>query len=160
MQDTLTIRTAKRSDLVDVVKLWEDLMDFHGKIDSLFTRSEDALDKFHDFICKQLDSEKAEIFIAEIDGKIIGYSFIEISTYPPVFKREEYGRISDVVVTDEHRRKGIGQALFNTSMKWFSKKGMNRVELRVAYQNNQARGFWEKMGFKPVMMTMYREEEN
>ena len=122
MQDTLTIRTAKRIDIVEVVKLWKDLMDFHGRIDPLFTRSEDALDKFHDFIFNQLDSENAEIIIAEKSSRIIGYSFIEISKYPPVFKRDEYGKISDVVVADEHRRNGIGQALFDASMKWFSKK--------------------------------------
>lgn len=159
MKSTLTIRTAQRTDLVDVVQLWKDLMDFHGRIDPLFTRSEDALDKFHDFISKQLDSEEAEVIIADKAGKIIGYSFIEISKYPPVFERDEYGRISDVVVADEHRRCGIGRALFDASMKWFSEQGINRIELRVAYQNNLARGFWEKMGFKPLMMTMYREDE-
>ena len=160
MKDITTIRTAQRTDIVDVVQLWKDLMDFHCRIDPLFTRSEDALDKFHDFISKQLDSDKAEIIVAEIAGKIIGYSFIEISKYSPVFERDEYGRISDVVVAEEHRRFGIGQALFDASMKWFSEQGINRIELRVAYQNNPARGFWKKMGFKPLMMTMYRENGN
>ena len=32
------------------------------------------------------------------------------------------------------------------------------IELRVSNANDVAQGFWEKMGFKPYMTTIYKEE--
>lgn len=159
MQSNLTIRKAKPSDLPEVVELWKELMDFHKDIDPLFTLSKDGPDNFLIWVEKQMELEDAELIIADVSGKIVGYTKIEISNYPPVFEKKRYGMISDVSVAEEYRRQGIGQALFDKSNEWFEGKGISRIELRVSYVNPVARGFWERMGFKPYMITMYKEEQ-
>ena len=158
MQSKLTIRKAKPSDLFYVVELWKELMDFHRNLDPFFIRSKDGSDNFLKWVEKQMEIEDAELFVADVSGKIIGYSKIQISEYPPVFEKKQYGMISDVVVAKKYRRQGIGKALFDESKKWFTGKGISRIELRVANVNPVAQGFWEKMGFKSYMTTMYKEE--
>ncbi len=155
----MKIREANRSDLPEIVGLWKEFMDFHRDLDQFYTRSEDGPSNFQKHLEGQLESEDDALLIAEESGKIIGYAKIEISQYPPVFEMDKYGLISDVAVAEEYRRKGIGQALFNASTKWFTDKGVTRTELRVANVNNVARGFWSKMGFKPYMTTMFKEEK-
>jgi len=158
MQSNLTIRIAKPSDLAEVVELWKELMDFHSDLDPFFTQSKDGPNNFLKWVEKQMELEDAELIIADVSGKIVGYAKIEISKYPPVFEKKQYGMISDVSVAEEYRRQGIGEALFDKSEEWFEGKGISRIELRVANVNPVARGFWERMGFKPYMTTMYKEE--
>ena len=102
--------------------------------------------------------EDAELIVADISGNVIGYAKIEIAKYPPVFEKKQYGMISDIAVSKKYRRRGIGHALFNESVKWFSELKIKRIELRVSNANDVAQGFWEKMGFKPYMTTLYKEE--
>jgi ribosomal protein S18 acetylase RimI-like enzyme len=133
-------------------------MYFHRDLDPFYTRSENGPSNFHKHLEGQIESDDDALLVAEESGRIIGYAKIGILQYPPVFEVKKYGLISDVAVAEEYRRKGIGQALYNASTKWFTGKGVTRTELRVANVNNVARGFWSKMGFKPYMTTMFKEE--
>lgn len=110
-----------------------------------------------DYISKQIESENATILVVKKTGSVIGYSLISIAKYPPVFQKDSYGLISDIVVSKKYRRLGIGLSLFKSVQSWFFDKGISRIELRVANVNSAACGFWETMGFKPYMTTMYKE---
>jgi ribosomal protein S18 acetylase RimI-like enzyme len=160
MQLYLKIRKATLADLPAVVELWKELMDFHSNLDSFFSRSLDGHESFRSWIEKELESDSAELFVAEFSGEVLGYIKIEISNYPPVFELKKFGVISDAAVAMEYRRNGIGEALFQHAMKWFKEKDIKRVELRVANVNNVALGFWKKMGFAPYMTTMCRQDQD
>lgn len=158
MKEQRTVRKAESSDLTQVVELWKELMDFHRDLDPFFTRSKDGPSNFLRWVEEQIELEDSELIVAEISGKVVGYSKIEVSKYPPIFEKDKYGMISDVAVAKEYRRQRIGQALYDASVKWFFERNIERIELRVANVNDVARGFWEKMGFKPYMTTMHKEE--
>jgi ribosomal protein S18 acetylase RimI-like enzyme len=158
MQSKLNIRKATPADLPAIVELWKDLMDFHSDLDPFFSRSHDGHENFLKWVEKQQESENAELLVADSSGKILGYIKIELCNYPPVFELEKYGMISDAAVAKEYRRNGIGEALYGKAMDWFDEKGMTRIELRVADVNSVAWGFWEKMGFRPYMTTMFKEK--
>jgi len=158
MKSKIQIREATQADLPDIVDLWKSIMDFHRDLDSFFARSQNGHRNFLNWVTKEMGSDNSELFIAEAEGKIMGYIKIQISDYPPVFEKEKYGMISDAIVNEKYRRKGIGEALFNRAMVWFKEKNIDRVELRVANINPVAQGFWKKMGFRPYMTTMFKEE--
>jgi len=161
MQNDLKIRKATSADLPAVVELWKGLMDFHSDLDSFFSRSQNGHENFRSRVEKELEIDSAELFVAESSAEIIlGYIKAEISNYPPVFELKECGIISDAAVAGEYRRDGIGEALYRHAMKWFSEKGIKRVELRVANVNHVALGFWKKMGFAPYMTTMCRQNQD
>lgn len=158
MQSNMKIRKATPADLPAIVELWKDLMDFHYNLDSFFSRSKDGHENFLKWVEKEMESDSAELFVADSSGKILGYIKIEISNYPPVFELKKYGMISDAAVATEYRRKGIGEALYQRAMDWFKDKEIERIELRVANVNTVAQGFWKKMGFIPYMTTMFKEK--
>ncbi len=141
-----------------IIELWKELMDFHSNLDPFYSRSQDGPEKFLNWIEKEMDNNNGELFVADSSGKILGYIKIGVSNYPPVFELKKYGMISDTTVATEHRRKGIGEALYRHAMEWFDTKGIGRVELRVANVNPVSQGFWSKMGFIPYMTTMFKEK--
>lgn len=148
---------AKKIDIPEIVEVWKEFMDFHKERDPFFSRREDGHINFKKFIEESIESDDVQVLVAFEDNKIIGYYRSSISKYPPVFEQSTYGFISDVAVKDGYRRKGIGEKFLMEIKKWFSGKGITRVELYVSSKNEVASSFWKKHGFKAFKHAMYLE---
>lgn len=141
-----------------VIELWKELMDFHRDFDPLFTRSPEGASNFQKFILENMNSDDSRMFVAEEqDGKLVGYLKADVAKYPPVFEKAKYGLIADIAVTASRRRDGIGKILVDTAAKWFLKKGISRMEMRLVNANPVSTAFWAKMGFKPYISTLFRD---
>ena len=57
----------------------------------------------------------------------------------------------DLFVYQEFRRQGIGKRLVKSSLEWFQKQGILRVEVNVARQNPVGQDFWKSIGFQPYL---------
>ena len=84
------------------------------------------------------------------------YCYISCRYLPPFFEHRYRGYIHDVYVRDAHRRRGIGRRMVEEILDWLRHRGVNMVELTVA-ANNDALGFWERLGFHTYMHQMKLE---
>jgi ribosomal protein S18 acetylase RimI-like enzyme len=157
MIDRIKVRKAIQDDSKAISELWKELMDFHKEQDRHFTRSADGHERFAEFVSGRMVSKTSCVLVAEHQNEIVGYCLATISKYPPVYKHQEYGSIFDLAVTKMYRRKGIGQALIEEASKWFSERGIHRIEARVATSNEISTSFWKKMGFAPYIEIVYKE---
>lgn len=148
---------AKEEHIPGIIALWKAFMDFHKERDPFFTRSEDAHMQFEEYLQEMMASERAQVLVALEGEQVLAYSLAKIATYPPVYEHASYGSISDLAVKKEHRRQGIGRKLLMNIKEWFSEKGIKRLEVRVATENEVALSFWRKHGFKEYLKRMYRE---
>jgi len=41
--------------------------------------------------------------------------------------------------------------------RWFSQRGIDRIEARVAVRNEVSTQFWRKVGYQPYTETVFRE---
>ena len=152
----MKIQPAAESTIPTVVSLWLELIEHHLRIDPFFKISEAAPVNFEKFAREQIASEDAQILVAVEDGSVLGYCMAQIAKYPPVFERERYGFITDLVVTASQRRKGIGEQLLLETMNWFNTKAVDRIELRVSSGNDVGYSFWKKHGFKDYVHVLYK----
>jgi len=155
--DGFRIRKATWEDTEAISELWKELMDFHKERDRRFTRSADGHKRFAEFISGRIAHETSCVLLAEQQDEIVGYCLATISKYPPVYEHQEYGAIFDLAVTENCRRKGIGQALAEAALQWFSEQDIHRVEVRVATLNKISTSFWKKMSFVPYIEIVYKE---
>jgi ribosomal protein S18 acetylase RimI-like enzyme len=154
----MNIQPADESVIPTIVSLWREMMELHLRIDPFFKISSEAPANFEKFVREQIASEDAQILVAIEDGSVLGYCNAQISKYPPVFERLDYGFITDLVVTVSQRRKGIGKQLLLETMNWFQTKGIDRIELRVSPGNEVGYSFWKKHGFKDYVHVLYKEK--
>jgi RimJ/RimL family protein N-acetyltransferase len=84
--------------------------------------------------------ERGSLFVAELDGEIVGYLGMEI----PPYKVADLG----MLVKDGHRGQGIGSALLERAIEYAREQGCHKVALQHWPHNERARGLYEKYGFE------------
>jgi GNAT superfamily N-acetyltransferase len=154
---TAVIRPATREDVPAIVRLWEELMDFHRMRDPFFTRARNGADLFRRFVEQNLDNDAACVLVAVAEDGIVGYCQGMLDHHPPALAEPHYGQVLDFMVTAGHRNSGIGRQMFEALRQWFRREGVRRIEVRHSTYNEVAVRFWPRMGFKPYLQTLYME---
>ena len=135
----LKIRSATKNDMLDVLNLIKELAVYEKEPNAVEINAEDLID--HAFSDKPL----FQCFVAVINNKIVGMSlgYPRYSTW-----KGPTMHLEDLIVTENHRGSGIGQALFSNFIKSSSEKGVKRIEWAVLNWNVNAIKFYESNGAK------------
>lgn len=153
----VTIREATEFDTTPMLGLWHELMDYHQEFEPLFERREDAPKAWLKFVRENMDKDNALVLAAEWNDNLVGYCQALVTAYPPVFKREYFGELMDMVVTPDQRHQGVGTRLFATVKQWYQQQGIDRIEVRAHVHNPISIPFWEGLGFQPYLTTFAME---
>eukprot|EP00020_Sapocribrum_chincoteaguense_P002661 CAMPEP_0170747398 /NCGR_PEP_ID=MMETSP0437-20130122/9299_1 /TAXON_ID=0 /ORGANISM="Sexangularia sp." /LENGTH=165 /DNA_ID=CAMNT_0011086169 /DNA_START=75 /DNA_END=572 /DNA_ORIENTATION=+ len=134
---SVEIRLATSADIPSIFTLIKDLAEFEGEADAVEVTEESlaadmALGRFHVFLAH---------LPGEADGSIAGMAFwyYRMSTW-----KGRTIHLEDLVVRAEHRRKGVGSALYDRVMQQANLEGIKRVEYAVLNWNTNAIALYEK----------------
>lgn len=143
----IKVRRANEEDLQQIVKLSEMLGRDESTLDSMISP---LPSEFQDpcWILKNIRGENAVVFVAEIEGKIIGYSLGWVSQ--PWSYKAKRGYICDCFVKKSYRRRGIGKALIKAMLEWFRSKGVECVEADVYSNNVPSLMLFKTLGFEEI----------
>lgn len=144
----MKIIEAEERHVPEIVGLWVDLMNFHKELNQFHILRDGAEIHWEKYLRKCMESETDKVFIATDENDVIGYIIVKIKEYPPLFRLDHFGFISDMYVDSGHRRKGIGKKLLNKAYEWFDSHKIERVELRVEPKNENGYSFWRKHGYE------------
>ena len=145
-----SIRRAENSDLIPVMEI------------NLKTLPE----HYSDYFYESLLAELPEAFIvAEIGENRVGYIMCKTEYGFSNFKKLGFvkkGHVVSVAVLNEHRKKGIGKALVEESIKGVKLRKCDEFYLEVRCSNNDAVRLYEKLGFviKQQLNAYYRDGED
>ena len=151
------IREAHRKDVPALALLWKEMMDFHSRYDARFRFAPDAYREIERHLLETVRSRSAQIFVAEAEGRVIGYILGEVHSRRPIYPAGTYGFISDISVTASCRRSGVGRELVRTLVAWFRREKVTAIELFVAEANPVSMAFWRAMGFADYLRLLRRD---
>jgi GNAT superfamily N-acetyltransferase len=131
----IKIRKGKKSDLPDILSLIKELAEYENSANQVsITLEQLENDGF---------SKKPSYYflIAEKSNEIIGMSFywIRYSTW-----KGKFLFLEDFVIKKQHRRSGVGKALFNETIKICQKNQLNGMCWQVLDWNTPAINFYKK----------------
>ena len=103
-------------------------------------------------------SEDAEIFVAESDGRVVGFLMLEW----PGTGWNRTAEIGWVAVLPENQRKGIGSALMARMEGHARNKGFRKVYVEPSVENKTPIHFYVENGYKPeaIRKDWYRDGED
>src|SRR5687767_13695344 len=95
------------------------------------------------FLQSQLDEGDVVVFVAELDGAVVGYVFAGLEPLSWKELRGPAGFIHDIVVIEHARRSGVARQLMDAAVEWLRTHGAPRVMLWTAVQNEGAQKLFE-----------------
>lgn len=148
--DNCAIRRANQSDLISVIEI------------NLKTLPEHYSDYFYEAIL----AEMPEAFlVAETEGQHVGYIMCKTEHGFSNFKKLGFvkkGHMVSVAVLDKYRRRGIGKALVEESIRGVRYRGCDEFYLEVRCSNTAAVRLYEQLGFeiRQQLGSYYKDGEN
>lgn len=144
----MIIRRAKEEDIADIMRLLGQILNLHAKLrPDIFVPN---MSKFReeDVIRKISDDDKP-IFVAELDGRVVGYAFTEIKVYSEDFHQKiREMKVDDLCVDESMRGKRIGEEMFAFLKEEAKRLGCYEIWLNVWEGNEAAKNFYKKQGMK------------
>jgi ribosomal protein S18 acetylase RimI-like enzyme len=126
--DEITIRRCRQADVGAVLELWAQARSQHAS-------TSDRLDDVE----RLVSDSPAALLVAERDGEVVGALIAAWDGWR--------GNMYRLAVRGSHRRKGIGLALTRAGEDYLRRRGARRVTALVAFDDEDAAGFWESAGY-------------
>ena len=148
----INIRKANINDLIHIQNLNNSLFDLeYNNYDSTLKLGwpfeKDGEEYFIDRIKNNL------IFVAEINGKIVGYlagSILEEISYSV----ETFAELDNMYIDTNYRGYGIGSKLINEFKNYCKNIGIENIKVTAYSENKQAINFYMKNGFQDYNTTL------
>jgi GNAT superfamily N-acetyltransferase len=156
--DTI-IRLAEPRDLPVLGLLGAQLVRLHHAFDPdrFMAPSAGIEEGYQWFLGTQLQEEDVVIYVAEQEGRVVGYVYAGLEPQSWKELREPAGFVHDVLVDESARGQGIATKLVEAAARWLEEHGAPRVMLWTAQQNPAAQRLFERAGFRRTMIEMTRE---
>jgi ribosomal protein S18 acetylase RimI-like enzyme len=149
------IREAKPEDFEGWASLFQEIHEHHLDARPSFFKGADEAglrEMFQRFLVK----EAGTLLVAENGGRLVGFANLEIRSSPdvPILRKRRFGVLDALVVAESERRRGIGRALVEASIRYVKKEGASELELSVWEFNESAIAFYESLGFETMTRRM------
>lgn len=99
-----------------------------------------------------LNQPADKIFVAELDGKVVGY--VHLSAYECIYF-DSLKNVLALVVDENYRKQGVGRKLMEKAEEWAKETGSNGIRLVSGFNRTDAHQFYEHCGY-----TLRKEQKN
>jgi GNAT superfamily N-acetyltransferase len=96
---------------------------------------------------RSLASDQQIYFCALCDRQTVGFGSLTINS-KLLWSETLVGYVSDMVVDEAHRGRGVGTQILDHLVAWAREHGCRRIELNTAFHRKDSHAFYERRGFK------------
>ncbi len=131
--DNVVIRRLKAVDADDISKIYSAITQKSVKTD------------FKNLIEKHAHRDEDACFVAELDGKVVGFMISYILTLG--FGIEKSAWIATLGVDPKHMGQGLGARMAQEIFKFYTKEGIKNVHTSVEWDSTDLLSFFKTLGF-------------
>jgi GNAT superfamily N-acetyltransferase len=154
------VRNAVEGDETAIAGLLIRLVDQHVAYDPQRFSNFITLEGAAAFYRSRIDAEEAAVVVAEIEGQIAGFAYLEFEERNYADLLDKAAWLHDIYLEPEARSAGTGKALMQASIKAARELGGDKLLLGVAAKNLAAQAFFEGFGFRTTMLEMTLDLES
>lgn len=159
----ITIRPYQKSDYPQLCRCYDQFQDYLISIDRL--KRNRRLTGYSETtmrdLLKDVKKKNGKFLVAETNGEIIGLVVAVIlkqtSTDLLSIIPSTIGRILELFVKDQFRRRGIGKRLMTAAESYLKKLGCDIIWVEVFAPNHPAHNFYQKLGYHDRMHDMIKK---
>jgi ribosomal protein S18 acetylase RimI-like enzyme len=140
----MNIRLGSEKDIEEIAKLAFEFEDYLDELESTPEEEKVAKDIVKKVLLEGFSDPKHIFFVAEVDGKLIGFS--DFWVYPEFIHGGMSAYLNNLFITKENRRVGIGSNLLSATVKKSKEMGAVALHISVLPENVVAQNFYKKNG--------------
>jgi len=131
--DNLLIRKLKKKDAEEISKIYLNI-----------TKSTN-IDDFRKIVAKQAQREEDASFVAELNGKVVGY----LISYTLIggFGIANSAWVANIGVNPKFMGQGIGEKMAGEIFKYYENKGIKDIYTSVRWDSTDLLSFFKTLGF-------------
>jgi len=144
MNEAPRIRLAEERDVPRIVELYRELTISDSAVEH--TRNPTPAD--YQLVFAEIRSDpRQKLFVAEIQGEVVGT--IVLLVVPNLLHNgTPWAFLENLVVTEKHRRRGLGRILLEHAVELARKSGCHMVELCSDVRRKEAHKLYASMNFE------------
>lgn len=128
-----------------------ELQDHEASLYARLPPGNEVVDSCIKHMLEQCEKCAGKILIAETDGEVGGFVTVlcEVKSEEPDDGDLEYGLISDLVVVEKYRGRGIGRLLLGAAETYARSQNVEWLRIGVIAGNQVAEKLYASLGFSP-----------
>ncbi|MGB8508524.1 MAG: GNAT family N-acetyltransferase [Pyrinomonadaceae bacterium] len=154
----LRIREYKPEDSGCVEACYVELQDNERRLEPIRAEGRAVAEKYLARMFARSAETGGAVFVAEVEERVVGFVCVwgRITVDELINDESEFAYVSDLVVTNDYRGRGIGHALLERAEAFAVQSGARRLRLGVLAKNESARKLYEKFGFSDFEVVMIK----
>jgi ribosomal protein S18 acetylase RimI-like enzyme len=156
----ISVRPAERRDLEALGRLGAMLMRVHYAFDpQRFLAAGDSAESGYGwFLGTMLEASETNcVFVAEVDGVVVGYVWGALEPLSWKELRGPAGFVHDIAVDEAFRGRRVAELLMDAALTWLRTHGAPRAVLWTSSRNEVAHALFARLGFRDTMTEMTLE---
>lgn len=152
VSDTLICKYDEGAHLDGLRECFVELQDFERRLDPRMPPGRDIVDEYIPQMLDRCIECDGRVLIAEINGEIAGFATIlsKVSSGDLEDGDIEYGLVSDVMVVEKFRSRGLGRKLLEEAELFARANGVKWLRIGVLAGNHVADNLYSSMGFSGI----------
>jgi GNAT superfamily N-acetyltransferase len=143
------IRKASQEDILQLSQLFDEYRMFYHKTSDLSGAQE--------FLSERLEKKDSEIFVAEDEGKLVG--FVQLYPLFSSTRMKRYWLLNDLFVNSNYRGKGFSKALIESAKQLCRDSNSCGMYLETSKENMIGNQLYPSAGFKKYNEVNFYEWE-
>lgn len=153
MTESIIIKSAQTADWPFIISLSPRL----AEVAKLAWHTDDTMQQMQDnYITEILNKKSAAQVLLIANKSDIPLGFIHACEHKDEISGEACGTITLLAVSPSAQGLGVGKQLITAAENWAKSQGYRLLHLEVFANNNNAKGFYQTMGFKPETLHMIK----
>jgi ribosomal protein S18 acetylase RimI-like enzyme len=139
--------------------LWTALEEHHAQLGDVppVRPLEDSWQRRQEQYREWLENGSGRLFVAERDGRALGYLMLTIGSGPPTWDvGDRAAEVETMAVLEGERSAGLGYTLLQAALRAAEAEGVQAVGVGVVHSNAGALAFYERAGFRPFYIQLLR----
>lgn len=150
----VVVRRAAADDAATIADLALALFAQHREYDPARFANLGDRDGAARYYLSRADSETSAVFVAESDGSVVGFAYLEYERLDYANLLENAVWLHDLYVFEAARGSGAGKLLIESARSFGKSIGAGKLVLSVAARNVAAHEFFARQGFRETMIEM------
>ncbi len=157
LQKSLEVRPFHESDQTAMIECIIELQDAEVLLSDFKRPGNEMAEEYFASIYRPVSEGRGEILMAENDGQVSGFVAFVVEENDVTDKPGRHMYISDLVVLERFRGRGIAIELMKKAEAAAKKLGIKRVNIGVMVANQPALQLYLKLGYTPMYYSLWKE---